>query len=251
MLIALAMYSRIPIKKLEWTEENMRYSLCFVPLVGVITGGVLYGWFYVGTLIGVSETFLAAIGTVLPILITGGIHMDGFCDTVDAIASYRTKEKRLEILRDPHIGSFAVMAVCCYFLLQAGAFSMVCGREITGIIALDFILSRCVGCLLAVGLHNARGEGTLAVFSGAAHKSTVAAVIVAVAIFTAVGIVLLHPFAGMFLLLGAALAAGYCVTAARRYFGGVTGDIVGFTIQVTELAGIIMAIVGEVLWNLL
>lgn len=251
MMIALAMYSRIPIKRLEWTEENMRYSLCFVPLVGAVVGLLVYGCFFVGVLMDMGQIFPAFVGTVIPILVTGGIHMDGFCDTVDAIASYRTREKRLEILKDPHIGSFAVMAVCCYLLLQAGAFSMVQSREMMAITALDFILSRCVGCLMAAGMHNARGEGTLAAFCSAAHKSTVAAVLVTAAIFTAVGIILLQPFAGMFLIFGMALAAGYCVRAARRYFGGVTGDIVGFTIQVAELAGIIMAIVGERLWSLL
>ena len=57
----------------------------------------------------------------LPVLITGGIHMDGFLDTMDGVCSYGDREKKLEILKDPHLGAFAVIYTFAYMLLYAGA----------------------------------------------------------------------------------------------------------------------------------
>lgn len=61
--------------------------------------------------------------TLIPVLITGGIHLDGFADTVDAMSSYAERERRLEILKDPHTGAFAIIGLCCYFLANVGIWS--------------------------------------------------------------------------------------------------------------------------------
>ena len=65
-----------------------------------------------------SEWILAAGICVLPILVTGGIHLDGFCDTADALASHQDTEKKLQILKDPHMGAFAAIWLGCYFIAQ-------------------------------------------------------------------------------------------------------------------------------------
>ena len=61
-------------------------------------------------------------GVVLPVLLNGGIHMDGFLDVTDAKSSYGDREKKLEILKDPHTGAFAIIGGCVYFLIYYGAF---------------------------------------------------------------------------------------------------------------------------------
>ena len=112
MIIAIAMYSKIPMPRVDWNEKNMRYAMCFFPLVGVIIGV----WEIVaGNLItvwkGEGTFFYAVVLTLIPVFITGGIHLDGFADTMDAKSSYGDREKKLQILKDPHTGAFAIISL--------------------------------------------------------------------------------------------------------------------------------------------
>lgn len=52
--------------------------------------------------------------------VTGGIHLDGLLDTADALSSYKTKEEKLEILKDSHAGAFAIIIGICWFVLVSG-----------------------------------------------------------------------------------------------------------------------------------
>lgn len=88
LIAAFSMFSRIPMPKIRG-EGNARYMMCFFPLVGVVLGGVVWcGFSILSRSVGEARFLTAAILTVLPILITGGIHMDGWMDTHDAIHSW-------------------------------------------------------------------------------------------------------------------------------------------------------------------
>lgn len=97
IIIAFSMYSKIPMPKIEWSKERMEYVMCFFPLVGVVlavltwASGIL--WFSLRP----GDLLRAVVGACLPILVTGGIHLDGFLDVVDARASWQTPERRREI----------------------------------------------------------------------------------------------------------------------------------------------------------
>ena len=95
---AFLMYSRIPAPKVEWKEENRRYALGFFPLVGAVIGGLLMLWRLGCGKLGFGQLVFAAGAVFIPVLVTGGIHLDGFCDVCDARASYADKAKRLEIM---------------------------------------------------------------------------------------------------------------------------------------------------------
>ena len=118
--IAFSMYSKIPVPKVRWTNEAMQYTFCFFPLVGVAEGALLWGMGMV--LYGLRDRnrlpaiFVAIVLTILPLLVTGGIHMDGFLDTTDARRSYQEPEKKLAILKDPHTGAFALIGLGVYLL---------------------------------------------------------------------------------------------------------------------------------------
>ena len=90
------MYSKIPVPRTEWKEKDMRFVFVFFPFIGVIIGALEFGWFYLCAYLDmipvIPRTFVAA---AIPIVITGGIHVDGFMDTMDAFHSYRDREKKL------------------------------------------------------------------------------------------------------------------------------------------------------------
>ena len=109
LLIALSTYSAVPVPQLDWNEKNMRYAICFFPAVGVLCGAALWLWTVIAQESDMSGVLFAAIAACLPILVTGGIHLDGYLDTVDALSSHQTREKKLAIMKDANCGAFAVI----------------------------------------------------------------------------------------------------------------------------------------------
>ena len=118
--VAFAMYSKIPMPPADWEKENMKYALCFFPWVGLAVGAVSAVLFWLLQQIGAGSMLRAAVLTAVPVLVTGGIHLDGYLDTMDALSSWREKQRRLEILKDPHAGAFAIiMDVCILYCTRA------------------------------------------------------------------------------------------------------------------------------------
>ena len=127
--IAFAMFSKIPMPQADWSEENMRYMLCFFPFVGAAVGAVTLAAEWICRYIGMSNGFIAVALVLVPVIVTGGIHVDGLLDTSDALSSWRDREKRLEILKDSHAGAFAVITACVYFLTMYGGMSQIVEQD--------------------------------------------------------------------------------------------------------------------------
>ena len=87
LLVAFAMYSRLPVPKADWEEDNMKYCICFFPLIGLISGLLVNVTWRLLLLAGAGNAVQGSVLAVIPILVTGGIHMDGLMDTADALAS--------------------------------------------------------------------------------------------------------------------------------------------------------------------
>lgn len=87
--VAFAMYSKIPMPPADWEKENMKYALCFFPWVGLAVGAVSAVLFWLLQQIGAGSMLRAAVLTAVPVLVTGGIHLDGYLDTMDALSSWR------------------------------------------------------------------------------------------------------------------------------------------------------------------
>ena len=108
--VSLAMYTRLPMPHLHWTIERMKYALGFFPLAGVLCGGAQALFLLLVRTTGVfGPSFRAAVLLALPIAVSGGIHLDGFCDVCDAAASHKSRQEQLEILKDSHCGAFAII----------------------------------------------------------------------------------------------------------------------------------------------
>ena len=109
IIVAFSMYSRIPMPRFNWNSKDMKYHLIFFPWVGAVIGGLEYGWQKLSYEFNISYIVFTLIALVIPVIVTGGFHVDGYMDTSDALASWGDKEKRLEILKDSHVGAFAVI----------------------------------------------------------------------------------------------------------------------------------------------
>lgn len=234
MLIAFSMYSKIPVPKTEWNEKSMRYTMCFFPLVGVVIGALMYA---AGTLIlmaDIKPVLKAAVMTVIPVMLTGGIHLDGFLDTMDAIGSWAPKEKRLEILKDSNSGAFAVIGGCVYFVLSLGIWSEMSLDMLKSAVPV-FVLSRALSGLSVVSFPMAKNTGLAAMFSNAAHKRRVRIVMLLWIALTAACMVVINPLTGAAAVLCAAAVFAYYYFMSKKNFGGITGDLAGYFLQVCEL----------------
>ncbi len=246
--IAFSMYSRIPMPASEWTEENTSYAMCFFPWVGAVIGmatWAVYQWKLLAGRQGAAldPLFFTVLLLILPVAISGGIHMDGFLDTQDALSSWQPAERRLEILKDPHIGAFAVLSCGVYFLMYLGVYASLTGRSVK-LVCLGFLLSRTLSGISVLCFPQARKQGLAASFSRGARKRTVLAVLfiylggIGAAMLTAGGL------AGLICLLAAGGVFGYYYRMSRTKFGGVTGDLAGYFLQVCELAVAAAAVVA-------
>ncbi|MBO6231065.1 MAG: adenosylcobinamide-GDP ribazoletransferase [Ruminiclostridium sp.] len=239
---AFLMYSRIPAPKVEWREENRRYALCFFPLIGAVTGGLLVLWQYICGMTGIGNAVNAAVSVLIPVLVTGGIHIDGFCDTTDAICSYADKQKKLAIMSDPHIGSFAVIGLCAMLLLQ---FALFCEIRGTAVVAVGYVLSRALSGLAAVTLRSAKNEGALQNFVKPAHKAATITVLAVITAICAAAVCVIDMLSGITVCAAAALCFLIYRFSAYKNFGGITGDTEGWFLQLTETAVLAAVYISE------
>ena len=170
--IAFSMYSKVPMPRTDWNERNMRYSLCFFPLIGALIGGLLIGASKLLELAHAGSVLTGAVLFLIPIAVTGGIHLDGFLDTCDAVGSHRSREEKLEILKDSRCGAFSVIGACTAFALGVGIYSGFTFRRAL-LMAPAFILSRALSGIAVVTFPNARGSGLAKTFSDAAARARV------------------------------------------------------------------------------
>lgn len=239
LIIAFAMYSKIPMPHIDWTKERMRYVFCFFPVIGVVIGGAMILWEKYGMLLTGNEDFHTAVLILIPVIITGGIHFDGFLDTCDALSSYKTMEEKLEILKDSHAGAFAILMGCCYFVLDYGVFHAV-DRRAVRLLAVGYVLSRSLSGLAIVAFQKARKSGLAATFSDSAQKKTVAVTMIVYIVACAVVMIVTEPVIGTICFVSALLVFVWYRVMSYGKFGGITGDLAGFFLQVCEL---VMAVV--------
>ena len=234
--IALSMYSRIPVPRVDWKKENMRYAMCFFPMIGVAIGAVMYlaGWLLDKAV--VSTLFRGVVFTLIPIIITGGIHMDGFMDTMDALGSWGDREKKLEILKDSHAGAFAVITACVYFMAFYGGYSQISDNwQAICIMALGFCMSRCFSGLGVLSLPKANASGTVAEFSRKAEDRPVRITLIIYLILLFGGAVYIRPVWGIAVCVTAVLVFWFYRYKAMKYFGGTTGDLSGYFLCLCEV----------------
>ncbi len=230
-MIAFSLYSSIPMPRAEWSEKNMRYTLCFFPLVGVVIGLLSVLCSRALVYLGFGSIFRAGILTALPLVISGGIHFDGFIDTSDALFSRREREEKLRILKDPHIGAFALMHGILYILLTFCLFTELEEGDIW-LVAFGYVISRILSAIGVITFPEAKKDGMAAFTAKSADKKVIAILIAE--LFVA-AVVLSGTVRGIMCLFASVLVFMYCRHISIRHFGGITGDIAGYFTELCEL----------------
>lgn len=227
------MYSALPMPQFAWDSRNMRCAMAAFPLVGVFCGAAVWLWTWLCGVLDFGPVLTGAGIALAPVVITGGIHLDGFCDTVDALASHQSRERKLEILKDSHCGAFAVIATASYLVFLAALCSELSTDHRTILsLGLCFILSRALSGTAVTTFPCAKNSGLVHTFSDMAAKKLSRTILILIAIAASAGLVVLGS-------VGAVIAAlvmfGIYYVLSMKIFGGITGDLAGWFLQWAEL----------------
>lgn len=244
-VIAISMYSGIPMPKAERNRQNMKYTLCFFPVVGLVIGVLLYAWSEVCVTFGFGQVCFMLVGAVIPVIISGSNHLVGFMDTVDTLHS---REKKREILKDSHAGASAVIAAICFFLLYGAGLTLILKESQLLLLGLGFIISRTLSGMSLVWFPSAKREGALYSLSSTAHKKTVRIVLATVLAMCFVSAVLIQPVIGAVMSLTAMWVWTYYYYMSKKQFGGITDDLTGFFLCLCELSSVlIIGCIGRIM----
>ena len=247
LCLAFSLYSRIPVPGAEWNRKRAEYALCFFPAVGLVIGALVWGWIfligkYVPGYLGHPGT--AAFSVSIPVLVSGGIHLDGYADVTDARMSFGSREKKLQILSDPHIGAFAVIGLILYFLLTfafVSFFKPEDFRTFSGV----FVLERALSGYAVAAFPKAKKEGMAA---GLAQDTRLPAVKISTIIWVLVSVLWILFFGrsrGFLVIAGVFLTFLWFTRMSENEFGGITGDLAGYFLQSAERnAALILAAAG-------
>lgn len=244
MIIAFSIYSKIPVPQFAWKEEDMEYMMCFFPWIGGVIGLVFYGWLALCEKVQIGALCRACVAAAIPLIISGGFHVDGYMDTMDAFHSYQNREKKLEILKDSHIGAFAAIMLMLYYLIDLAALSEVVTGKAAFAVAAVFFLARCLSGIGVVTLKSAKKEGLLYTFASGAQKKRVR---LALYVQLTGCITLMVAVSGIYGIVAAVtgvLCFFYFKWKSYRELGGITGDTAGWYVTVCEAAAAVAVAVA-------
>ena len=244
MIIAFSIYSKIPVPQFAWKEEDMEYMMCFFPWIGGVIGLVFYGWLALCEKVQIGVLCRACVAAAIPLIISGGFHVDGYMDTMDAFHSYQNREKKLEILKDSHIGAFAAIMLMLYYLIDLAALSEVVTGKAAFAVAAVFFLARCLSGIGVVTLKSAKKEGLLYTFASGAQKKRVRLALYAQLTGCIVLMVAVSGIYGIVAAVTGVLCFFYFKWKSYRELGGITGDTAGWFVTVCEAAAAVAVAVA-------
>jgi adenosylcobinamide-GDP ribazoletransferase len=238
-LLALQFLTTFPVRiKAGPSEKDFGASLAYFPLVGLLLGLLLSGCVFLFSFL--PDAVRAALILLVSIIITGGIHLDGFADTCDAFYGNKPKEKILEIMRDSHIGVMAVIGLCVLLFLKFSLLVSIPTGYLGKLLILTPIFSRYCQVIACVSCGYARNDGKAKYFVEYAGKKE----FLIATIFTVFFSLLLMKLKGAILLTLCLFFAFLFIMRIKRRIGGMTGDTIG---AVSEIAEVLVLLFGLVL----
>ena len=231
---AFGLLSRLPCPQ---TQRHRPHAAWAWPLVGAVVGALAAGTGWAAVQLGLTAGIAAALALAVGALATGALHEDGLADSADGLFGGWTPERRLEIMKDSHIGSYGTLALVFTGLAKWSALGVLLSADAVFAVVAASAVSRAPMAMIMAGLPNARAGG----LSQSVGRPPVAAALVAAAVAFAVAAPIGLGMAGGMAL--AAAAAGFGVALlARARLGGQTGDVLGASQQLAELAALCVAV---------
>ena len=240
LLLAIQFFTVLPIKKeLPIGGKEVTAMFIALPFVGAAIGAVMYAVSVLMLDVVGSGTLLTAVFIVLTsIILTGGLHLDGWADTGDAFFSYQDREKRLEILEDPRLGAFGTMAIVLLIIVKIALVHEILAHGLG-----HMVLFIALPLLARVGMNlylcrtkSAKNKGLAYFFKEKTGTGSVTLLSMVIGGAVLIGLGYVVGNAILPLLLFAVIAVGLVLFRnwSLKHFGGVTGDLLGTFIEGME-----------------
>ena len=225
-----SMFCAIPAPQV-WDEKAKDKMLLFLPVVGLEIGLIWAGLAWLCRLLNLPTMITALVLSAYPYVVTGFLHLDGYMDVTDAVKSWRDLERRREILKDSHVGSFAVIGIVLLMIAQFAVFAS--APADANYLILFFIpaVSRCCSALAVTRL---KPMSTSQYADQKKPKSHMVVLTVMLIIFLAVGFLICGKDG--FALVGCMVGYGLALRRAYKSLEGMNGDISGYALTLGELA---------------
>lgn len=228
-----SMFCAIPSPFHQWDEGARSRMLVMLPIIGLEIGLLWVGLAYLCQYFALPALVMGLILAAYPFLVTGSIHLDGFMDVTDAIKSCRNLERRREILKDPHVGSFAVLGCVLLMLAQFSFLASLPEKVNLWIFLLIPAFSRCCSALAVLCLP------PMSTSQYVNRERSTASVVVLSLLLCAIlaGGFLLCGIYG-FALIGGLVGHLLALQKGYRSLKGMNGDISGYALTLSELVSI-------------
>jgi adenosylcobinamide-GDP ribazoletransferase len=235
---AVTFLTRIPVGRIVLGADDVAHGAVLFPVVGAGIGAAV-GGVLVGLDGELTVLLAAAVAVTFEALLTGAIHLDALADTADGLGA-GTRERALEVMRDPMTGSFGTVAVALDLLVKVAALAAVASdsRAVLAVLA-AFALGRAAPLALGLALPYARpGSGSGLVLTERAARATL---VIGLVLALGLAVVVLG-LRGLALAAGAGLACLAVGLVARQRLGGVTGDVLGASVELATTAALVAAV---------
>ena len=225
-----SMFCAIPFPGNLWDEKARDKMLLFLPIVGLEMGALWAILAWLCSVLNLPQLVRGLVLSVYPFLAAGFIHLDGYMDVTDAVKSCRNLERRREILKDSHVGAFAVIGIALLLLAQFAFLASVPEGADWRILVFVPAVSRCGSSLAVTAL---KPMNTSQYAGQEKPKSRIAVLLVMTVLFVAAGFLFCGKYG--FVLLGG--LAGYSLALRKAYksLEGMNGDISGYALTISEL----------------
>lgn len=243
-LILIQFMTRIPVFiKIEYSNEKLGKSIKFFPLLGLIVGLILFGASIVFCkLVGMEplqRQIVALLIILVEIFVVGIIHLDGLADTFDALFSYTTKDKMLEIMKDSRVGTNGAVVLILYFIAKI--------LLISEILAIDgrYLIIYPILARLSTSMNAGLGEYArkTGMSNGIIDENGLKEAIFSIILATIL-VVLIKGVKGIIITVIAILFILFFRRNVRKKIDGITGDTMGASLELVNLvvlmAGVIL-----------
>ena len=228
-----SMFCAIPFPGNIWDEDARDKMLLFLPIVGLEIGAIWAALAWLCQLLNLPALVMGLVLSAYPYLVTGFIHLDGYMDVTDAVKSWRDLERRREILKDSHVGSFAVIGIVLLMLAQ---FAFMASAPIdANYLILIFVpaVSRCGSALAVTAL---KPMSTSQYAEQKKPKSHIVVLAVMACIFVGAGFLLCGKYG--FALVGCMVGYALALRRAYKSLDGMNGDVAGYALTIGELSAV-------------
>lgn len=236
--MCFTMFSAIPLPFHDWDEEARPLMILFLPLVGMFHGLLWLIAAMILKYINANILLASVLLSAYPFLVSGFIHIDGFMDVTDAIKSYRSREEKIRILKDPNCGSFAVISAIILFAVQFASFYVI--YQNGNFLPLIFIpaTSRAMSSLCVSILPTLPQSQYSLNYKNKIDKLHLLILFVVFFAIVLLAVIFLQKYS--LAILGTALAYLFALQRAYSSLGGMSGDVSGFSITLGEALGLLI-----------